>query len=66
MSQTGDVIERANDLAARQAQAAEAEIRYRAAHIPAGVAGDCDLCGCWSGRLVGGVCAPCRDKYQLP
>jgi hypothetical protein len=31
-----------------------------------GVAGDCDLCGEWSGRLVGGVCAPCRDKHKLP
>ena len=33
---------------------------------PAGVAGDCDLCGEWSGRLVGGACAPCRDKHGLP
>lgn len=31
-----------------------------------GVAGDCDLCGEWSGRLIGGVCAPCRDKHKLP
>jgi hypothetical protein len=30
-----------------------------------GVPGDCDLCGEWSGRLVEGVCAPCRDKYKL-
>lgn len=28
--------------------------------------GDCDLCGEWSGRLVGGVCAPCRDRHKLP
>ena len=28
--------------------------------------GDCDLCGRWSGRLVGGVCAPCRDRWKLP
>ena len=33
--------------------------------IPEGVAGDCELCGEWSGRLVGGVCAPCRDKHGL-
>lgn len=33
--------------------------------IPPGDAGDCDLCGRWSGRLIHGVCAPCRDKYRL-
>lgn len=31
-----------------------------------GVPDDCDYCGEWSGRLVGGACAPCRDKYGLP
>jgi len=31
--------------------------------IPAGNPGDCDGCGEWSGRLVDGYCAPCRDKY---
>lgn len=36
------------------------------ADIPAGVPGDCDLCGEWSGRLVTGACARCRDKYKLP
>lgn len=41
-------------------------IRDQAAQIPAGVPGDCDLCGEWSARLVGGVCAPCRDKHGLP
>lgn len=25
-----------------------------------------DLCGEWSGRLVKGVCAPCRDLHKLP
>jgi hypothetical protein len=30
-----------------------------------GVPGDCDLCGEWSGRLVDGCCAPCRDRYHL-
>lgn len=37
----------------------------KAATMPAGVAGDCDLCGEWSGRLVEGACAPCRDHYGL-
>lgn len=31
-----------------------------------GVQGDCDYCGEWSGRLIGGACAPCRDRYKLP
>lgn len=43
-----------------------AEVRERTAKIPAGVPGECDLCGEWSGRLVKGVCAPCRDKHKLP
>lgn len=34
--------------------------------IQPGIPGDCDLCGEWSGRLIGGACAPCRDKYRLP
>ena len=28
-----------------------------------GVAGDCDECGEWSGRLINDTCAPCRDRY---
>lgn len=33
--------------------------------LPPGKAGDCDLCGRWSSRLIDGVCAPCRDRYKL-
>lgn len=43
-----------------------ARIAEAAAKIPPGEPGDCDLCGEWSGRLVGGVCAPCRDRHKLP
>ncbi len=35
--------------------------REKAAEIPAGEPGECSECGCDSPRLVGGVCAPCRD-----
>lgn len=28
-----------------------------------GAPGDCDTCGEWSGRLIGGECAPCRDRH---
>lgn len=41
-------------------------IQAASAEIPPGDPGDCDICGEWSGRLVGGACAPCRDKYHLP
>jgi len=41
-------------------------ICQQAAKIPVGSPGECDLCGEWSGRLVDGVCAPCRDKHKLP
>ena len=41
-------------------------IRAAAHDIPPGVAGNCDLCGEWSGRLIHGACAPCRDRYRLP
>lgn len=40
--------------------------RDSAANMPAGNAGDCDLCGEHTMRLVLGACAPCRDKYHLP
>jgi len=32
--------------------------------LPEGTPGDCDLCGEWSGRLVEGACAPCRDRIE--
>lgn len=43
-----------------------AEVRRRAAAMPKGVPGECDLCGELSERLVGGNCARCRDKHKLP
>lgn len=33
--------------------------------IKPGKPGECDLCGEWFGRLVGGACVPCREKYHL-
>lgn len=66
MSERGDVIDQANDKAAADLDATTAEIRYQAGRMPAGEPGVCELCGEWSGRLVRGFCAPCRDKYRLP
>jgi hypothetical protein len=36
------------------------------ADLPPGKPGDCELCGEWSGRLIDGACAPCRDHFNLP
>ncbi len=43
-----------------------AEICRKAAAIPKGVPGICDLCGISSPRLINDVCAPCRDRHKLP
>lgn len=61
-----DIIDEANDLRDKEEAARIQAVRDRAEMIPAGVAGDCDMCGSWSGRLVGGACARCRDRYRLP
>jgi len=37
----------------------------RQTEIPDGVEGECEWCGCYMLRLVGGACAPCRDEYGL-
>ena len=43
-----------------------AQIRLKAQQMEPGVCGDCERCGEFSWRLVGGACAPCRDKFKLP
>lgn len=59
-----DDVDRAQAHTEREQAAALAAIT-QAAKIPAGAPGECDLCGEWSGRLVKGACAPCRDRYGL-
>ena len=59
-----DEVDNANEIAEFKREHAIAEIRAKA-QLPAGVAGECDLCGEHSPRLVKGACAPCRDKYKL-
>jgi hypothetical protein len=58
-----DDIDRANDYAQTLL---DAQIADQRKDIKPGIPGDCDLCGEWSGRLIDGACAPCRDKYKLP
>lgn len=60
-----DETDYANDLAMHTTELAIREQREKAARIPAGKPGECDFCGKWSGRLVDGACAPCRDRYHL-
>ncbi len=60
-----DEVDQANDQHELITDKAIALIRKKATLAP-GVEGDCDLCGEWTGRLIEGACAPCRDKYKLP
>ena len=61
-----DDIDQANDLAQHERDKLVAAARKAASDIPPGEPGDCDFCGEWSGRLVGGACAGCRDRLRLP
>lgn len=42
------------------------DIRRKTSAMPVGEPGDCRLCGEFSGRLVKGACARCRDAHKLP
>jgi hypothetical protein len=59
-----DEFDRASELEEQHRQQALAN-RPRFEFDP-GAPGECDICGRWSGRLVRGACAPCRDQYKLP
>lgn len=59
-----DEIDKANDYVETIKEAEIRRIR-KAAQIEIGEQGECDLCGEWSGRLINGICAPCRDRYKL-
>ena len=61
-----DDIDRAQEAADRFTEQSLQKVKAQASQMPVGKPGDCELCGEWSGRLVGGVCAPCRDKHHLP
>lgn len=59
-----DMVDIANEFTEKFEASKIADIRRKAV-LEKGVEGDCDLCGEWSGRLIGGACAPCRDRYKL-
>jgi hypothetical protein len=58
-----DEIDRADQEIERSLQES---IRLSRKELPPGKPGDCDLCGEWTGRLINGYCAPCRDHFKLP
>ncbi|MDE2097786.1 MAG: conjugal transfer protein TraR [Patescibacteria group bacterium] len=58
-----DDIDIANEKAQADLERGIAEARKP---IPEGVPGECDFCGEWFSRLVGGACGACRDKFMLP
>jgi len=58
-----DEADKADERIEAERSAQIEEIRAR--EFDPGIPGDCDICGDWSGRLVGGACAPCRDRYGL-
>jgi len=61
-----DEVDLTNERIQAEQSANLAAICRKAAEMPKGKPGDCELCGEWWGRLVEGVCARCRDKYKLP
>ncbi|OGO33103.1 MAG: hypothetical protein A2Z03_02225 [Chloroflexi bacterium RBG_16_56_8] len=61
-----DIIDLGSAREQRDRDTALEAARTAAANIQPGNAGECDLCGEHSMRLVQGACAPCRDKYHLP
>jgi hypothetical protein len=57
-----DEVDIAQEYIEREEEARRAAIEPY--ELAPGVPGDCDDCGEWSGRLVEGVCAPCRDRAE--
>jgi hypothetical protein len=61
-----DEVDRADQEIERSLAESIRNARMGQDYFQAGAPGECELCGEWSGRLVNGACAPCRDKYKLP
>jgi hypothetical protein len=57
-----DDVDFANERVTEMEQDKINQIRRSAAAIPKGEPGDCDGCGEYFTRTVGGYCARCRDK----
>lgn len=58
------MADKIDQTAEREERLEELQRKYHKPYeVPAGEPGECELCGEWSGRLVDGACAPCRDRY---
>ncbi len=60
-----DEADKADKLIQDREKEAVTAARRAVSEMPKGEPGECELCGEWSGRLVHGACAPCRDKHKL-
>lgn len=60
-----DEIDIAQQRDLEDTERAVAAARTTCAMIDEGDPGECQWCGEIKERLVGGACAPCRDKYRL-
>jgi len=60
-----DEADMAEERTEKEEAAAIAAIRAQASRLEPGMPGDCDTCGEWSGRLIRGMCAPCRDRLGV-
>jgi len=58
-----DDIDMAQEREQKETDAAIAAILKKP--MAAGNPGECDFCGVYFSRLVGGACGGCRDKYKL-
>lgn len=57
-----DIIDEASNNVLLELETLSFEARQKANRIPEGSPGECVDCGCYSKRLVCGVCSPCRDS----
>lgn len=60
-----DIADMAQDIIEQEAERTLAKARTPFT-LAAGEPGECEYCGKASGRLIDGICAPCRDAYGLP
>ncbi|WP_322999985.1 conjugal transfer protein TraR [Castellaniella sp.] len=61
-----DEFDRASEREQQARDAALAATRRAAAAMPKGEPGECDRCGEYFVRLVGGLCGFCRDGRARP
>ena len=61
-----DDMDKTDERSAPLLDASIAAAKRKAAEMPEGEPGDCNLCGEYKARLVGGACGRCSDLHGLP